>query len=193
MSQLDKYNLIDFSYHVKLVLRQVHPDLSIRKDASLNMSLLLNFILRKIIKRINFREIDKYKKLKNQQDDIFSFVPGLLKDFCIREGNKAVEKYKTTYSSEYDDEKLDLSYRCGLKFRVDKIKTVYDYNIKLIIYITAVLEYLCAEIMEIAGNFTRNRRRVYVTKKFLKETIYEDPELGELKNKFSGKLKELFD
>ena len=47
-------------------------------------------------------------------------------------------------------------------------------------YLTAVLEYLCAEILELAGNAARDRKKVRITPRHIKLAISNDDELNNL-------------
>jgi len=48
------------------------------------------------------------------------------------------------------------------------------------VYLAGVLEYLCAEFMELAGNWTRNDRKAIMCSRHLKQAIAGDHELVEL-------------
>jgi hypothetical protein len=82
---------------------------------------------------------------------------------------------------------------CGLVMSVNAIKKVlvselkelnitYPISNEIAIQLTAVIEYLVAEILELAGNVTRDKRRTRITDEFVVIAIQNDDELNEVYN-----------
>ena len=105
-------------------------------------------------------------------------LPGEIKVHAINEGNKALAKLET-YVSRTDVPKTDVSpdtldqYTCtsrsqaaSLVFDIDQIGVLMCEHSSRVVteraatYLTAVLEYLMAEVLELAGNQTKEVRSV---------------------------------
>ena len=83
--------------------------------------------------------------------------------------------------------RLSRSARAGVMFPVSRIhrylKSVFlKYRIRQgsPVYISAVLEYLCAEILELAGNAARDNKRKVITPRHILLAIANDDELNKL-------------
>ena len=95
---------------------------------------------------------------------------------------------KSAWARTYIREKtVTRSNRAGLKFPVGRVhrhlkKAVIQTRISAgaPVYLTAVLEYLAAEVLELAGNATRDNKRHRITPRFVYLAIRQDNELHEL-------------
>ena len=79
------------------------------------------------------------------------------------------------------------SARAGLQFPVGRVAR-YMRNMKIAdrigagapVYMAAVLEYLCAEILELAGNAARDNKRARIIPRHLQLAVRNDEELNKL-------------
>lgn len=83
--------------------------------------------------------------------------------------------------------RISRSTRAGIVFPVTRVhrylkKTVLKYRIQVgaPVYLSAVLEYLCAEILELAGNAARDNKKRIVTPRHILLAIANDDELSKL-------------
>ena len=83
--------------------------------------------------------------------------------------------------------RLGRSTRAGIVFPVTRIhrylrKTLLKYRLQVgaPVYLSAVLEYLCAEILELAGNAARDNKKRIVTPRHILLAVANDDELSKL-------------
>ncbi|XP_048835721.1 histone H2A, sperm-like [Brienomyrus brachyistius] len=93
-------------------------------------------------------------------------------------GKKAVAKAKSSMSR---------STRAGLQFPVGRVARLLrkgNYAARIgtgaAIYLTAILEYLCAEVLELAGNAARDNKKLRVTPRHIQLAVRNDEELNTL-------------
>merc|ERR1711998_618304 len=92
-------------------------------------------------------------------------------------GKKAIQKKKVKSRSS----------RAGLQFPVGRVhrllkKGNYAQRVGAgaSVYCTAVLEYLCAEVLELAGNAARDNKKARIIPRHLQLAIRNDEELNKL-------------
>lgn len=79
------------------------------------------------------------------------------------------------------------SSRAGLQFPVGRIARLLrkgNYASRIgsgaSVYLTAVIEYLCAEVLELAGNASRDNKKVRITPRHIQLAVRNDEELNTL-------------
>jgi hypothetical protein len=144
--------ITDQTKNIKDVLEQVHPDLKIKAEASKEINTIITKAARMILAN--------YDIFKSLDDVIYTTISGELGKHAKSEAIRADTRYQTTGKT-------------GLIF---DIFTQSETSIKL----TAVMEYLAAELLELSGNITRDRHAVIVTHKDLQQAIAADNELRAL-------------
>lgn len=147
-------------YNIVNVLKQVHPDCAISADAKK----ILNTFLDKLMFIIYSKGINTLEKLYEFIND---FMIGQLKRYTVSACKTEVTRYKTTG-------------RTWLKFK----HTDDEFNIACM----ALLEYLSAEILEIAGTHATNMLRSTIKNTDL---FNPDQELFDLAIKVSKTVNEI--
>jgi histone H2A len=183
-----RINKSGFITYVVRVLKQVHPDARITKKAGIQMSEFMILVAKFMAKHSREAILGKERVTitsREIQNATRSFLPGELAKHAVSEGTKAVTKYND-YLGEKDDRQavkkmafgkikgakgkksVQKHHRAGLTFSSARCrKYLKDSKIRVgegaPIYLAAVLEYLCAEILELAGNVSRDNKAVTVT------------------------------
>ncbi|XP_023670648.1 H2A histone family member 1a like [Paramormyrops kingsleyae] len=93
-------------------------------------------------------------------------------------GKKAVAKAKSS---------MTRSARAGLQFPVGRVARLLrkgNYAARIgtgaAVYLTAILEYLCAEVLELAGNASRDNKKLRITPRHIQLAVRNDEELNAL-------------
>lgn len=195
--QRNKPNLRVYIYRV---LKQVHPDTGISCMAMNVVKDLVWDMFRRILKEaINITEIFNKKTLSSRevQTAVRLELPGELAKHAVSEGTKAVTKFccfdnggggggSGGARGKSFRRKVTTSCRAGLQFPVGSMRAVMKRLFKFRIgrgapvYMTAVMEYLTAEVLELAGNAARDNRKRRITPRHLMLAIQNDQELGNM-------------
>jgi len=169
----DIQNLIDFTPMILAVLDQVHPHdvLKIKPDASDKVNKLLNNVTNNIMKTLNTKDEISPQVL---QHIIISIIPGELYRHAASQGSKFVNNFIAATAFGTSSEK-----NYGLIFDqtiFNNMMTIKDDQTS--IYFAAAIEYLCAEILETAGNITLDKEKKTIKVKHVQDAIDGDEELS---------------
>ena len=182
-----------FDTYIQKVLKQVHPDTGIKGEAMVEMDNFVKAVLHEIMRVVNMLTVANNKKTitsREVQTAYQAVVPGELAKSGVSEGVKAVTKYNSSISGGRSSSRgpVSSSGRAGLQFPVTRIKTKWMKPLASVdrvgdtaaVYMAAVLEYLTAEIMELAGNAARDHGKVRITDRHIALAIQNDEELYEM-------------
>jgi len=157
----DKYS---FVHLIQRVLKQVHPETQITKDAKKNINNKIHAIIKNIVD-------GKYVKLEDIRKRTIDILKGELAKHALREGNKMIANPNYYHGQ-------NIYKRCIRKTMMYLSKQNVDE--KAVLFMAAVIEYLIAEIIELAGNNTRNHRRGRINTYDVSLAIIDDDELQQL-------------
>merc|ERR1711959_368272 len=179
-----------FSIYIYRVLKQVHPDTGISKRSMSIMNSFTNDIYDKVANEAS--KLVRYNKKhtlssREVQTAVRLLLPGELAKHAVSEGTKAVTKF----SSAMEDgpgsgPRMTQSVKAGLQFPVGRVRRILKERTKnrlgagAPIYLAAVLEYLSAEILELAGNASRDNKKVRIIPRHIQLAIRNDEELDKL-------------
>jgi len=185
-----------YSSHVYKVLKQVHPDTGLSVKSMKIMNDFVNDIFLRIVTeaenlaRINDKKIVTSREV---QTSVRLNLPGELAKHAVSEGTKAVTKFHSSGGyggggGRGGGGRNSKSARAGLTFPVGRIATHMKQHWKqpvgagAPVYLAAVLEYLVAEILELAGNAARDNRKIRIVPRHIMLAVRNDEELNKLLN-----------
>lgn len=172
-----------FSTYIYKVLKQVHPELG----ASSKGMLVLNGMCQSLIAKLMSVANELCQKNKKQtitaheiQTAVRMCLPGELAKHGVSEATKAVTKWNVA-TAKSNSAKAGLVFPVGRIFRQMKaLSTTKRISMTAAVYIAAVVEYIVAEILELAGNAARDNKKTRFNPRFVVLAIRNDEELDKL-------------
>lgn len=168
---------------IRDVLRQVHPDASIAKDSIAFTHRFLDILLQKIL------ENARYKGHSGKESAVKSMkqvLQGELAKHAVSEATKAITKlnhFETEFKDDVEKRKnTRKEKRAGLTIGTASVKKAIDayyssFSDEFVIALTATMEYMIAEIMELSGNVARDNKKRTISVYHILTAIRKDDEL----------------
>lgn len=191
----------NFDRYIKLVLSQVHPKLKISENVKSQINFFLNLLALKLIeeakilvsgdiyvgKGLNKNSKSIQRKTINAREiqlAVRNIIPDELAKHAISEGTKALTRKMSADGSSGNVSKK--SRMAGIVFPIARVENIIRDNYKgrigsgTAVYLTAVLEYISAEILELTGNATLDNKEKTLKSRYLMLAIKNDEELKKL-------------
>jgi histone H3/H4 len=189
--QIKKKRYDQFDTYIYKVLKQVHPDTGINGAAMDEMDQYVKTVIEMVSHAVNELLVNSGRKTvesRDIQNAIKIVLPGELAKYAVSEGTKAIIKYKTAKESKQTGgAPTSKTFMAGLQFSVPRVeKLMMKHSIAerksgtSSVTLAAVVEYLVAEILELAGNAARDSKRARITPRHIMMAIRNNKELDKL-------------
>lgn len=190
--------LISFDIYIKRIHKNMGRDLKMSQNALEQISSLLNVVGSRLVddasnlcivkpskqsksskihvKRLSAREIQSAVKL--------NFTEGLAKN-AVSEGTKAIVKHTSSHTVKTAKKKSSAD-KAGITFppsraeNMIRLRHTSSVGKEAPVYLAGVLDYLTAEIIELAGNACINMKRKTISPRCIQVAILNDEELASL-------------
>jgi len=177
-----------FDVYIKKILKQVHPDAGITKDALFQTNTILNLTANKIASEsLRLCRVDKKSTVsaKHVSQAVRLVLTSELAKHSISDIYKAITK-ASSVGKITTDRRL-----AGLTFSPTRVgRFMSDHSgrtgVNAKIAITAVIEYLSEELLELGGNVTKSDNKINMTERHLFLAIADDEELFKFINNILG-------
>ncbi len=180
---------IKFTTYIRRVLSRTSPGISITSNASNVMNDIINDIGQRVAQvavHATSELFNGHERMTVTSKDVHSAIlvvfPGELSLHAVDEGKKAVsiakaskDKNGTSIISK-DDNLILPPARCAKFFNIYRRRL----GASAPIYLAAALEYIIAEILELASNAARDDKRVGITPQHITLILSNDDELSKL-------------
>ena len=181
-----------YSSYIYKVLKQVHPDKGISSKSMSIMNSFINDAFERIA--VEAGKLVRYNKKgtlssREIQTAVRLVLPGELAKHAVSEGTKAVTKYTSNAGKggrgESKKKATSRSAKAGLQFPVGRVHRhlkLGKYSSRIgagaPVYLAAVLEYLAAEVLELAGNAARDNKKARIIPRHVTLAVRNDEELN---------------
>lgn len=171
------------------MLKQCHPGHTLSEESLKFVSILLEGILYELLRL--------YQVNPSLQDAVKRLLGEALSEHALSEGNRAVVNFKNNFfgldSNKIPKELKTRLFYSDLTFNTLIVEdTIVQFGYEnfsdyFLIFLTAILEYLIAEIFDSAGSISMDNGRSIISKDDIVKAILTDGELLKMTNKVFAK------
>ena len=183
--------ILSFGSYIQKVLKQVHPDTGLAGEALAALINMVKILLKRLVAGINeimTRSGGQTISSRTVSLAVRLILPKELAKHAVSEGVKACTKYASVYGdASTAKEGNSRSFTAGLQFPVTrtenlmmKYSTSDRKSATAAVFLTATLEYLMAEVLELSGNVAKQAHRHRISPRHIMLAVHSDEELAQL-------------
>eukprot|EP01083_Nonionella_stella_P277667 943964_1 len=175
-----------YNIYLYKVLKQVHPALGMSKQAMRIMDCFVRDMFERFVyEAVNVTNMNSKTTLDARaiQTAVQLQLPTELAKHAIAEGTKAVSRYHANLDDKKKTKRQTQSTRAGVQFPIGRIARYLkegEYCGRISggspVYLAAVLEYLAAELLELAGNVASDNKKHRIIPRHILLAIRTDEE-----------------
>lgn len=183
---------VKWNVYIQRVLKQVHPDAGFSSAALGEMNSISNIFAKALISAA-LKAMHSAKRQTLSGRDVQAAIrltfPGQLAGHAVSRAASAATEYAQA-SSGTQGSKVTAAEKAGIVFppsrigRMAKAMSSARLSPSAIVGITAAVDYLVGEILELAGNNARDRKAVQIKPRDILLAVSNDEELATLFRKF---------
>lgn len=172
------------------ILKSVHPETGINSRAAQTVNNLVHSLIHRLVKSSNSLLAHSGNKTLNVREvaaatRIILPARSMLMEDVSTFAERAVTKYNTAVPKEQGS--TSSADRAGLTMRPARVKRIVMTHLvtqrksnRAIVYIAAVVERVVGEILNLAGNYARDNKKVRINLRNVMQAIRGDEELSKL-------------
>ena len=188
--------IVNFDNYINRVLKDVHFNIQLSENARSQICSFLCTVGTKVAQEATFLANTKFGKSKEDsklrtltardiQNAVILVIPGELAKFGVSAGTKAVTRFVSSGRGTKQNP-VPATRRAGIIFPPSLAEKIIRNNhcgkvgSTASVYLAAVLEYLCAEVLELSGNAVRDMNSSRITARSIATAIELDAEINQL-------------
>lgn len=187
----DQYSFRPYIHHV---IGYAAPGKDITGSALNELNLIVHFIAEQLVNRASQLVLSRHEKTIRSPDiqaSVNLVFPEDLAKYAVNEGTKFTARYNASSADNIKNElgkrakPIRRSVKASLLFPVSRVENIMRIHMKNTllghlapIYLTAVLEYIVAEILELAGSIATDKKVKRINNSHLIQAIHNDYELN---------------
>ena len=188
-----------FDVYITRISRQVHPNMGMAGETLVELNRMSTFLIDELMKAVNV--LVRHTNMstitsRDVQNAVRLIFPGELGKRAVADGTKAITKFNSSIPTEKKSKgeksstkskAVSRSFRAGLQLSIARVENVMRSMTCIDrmgrgapVYMTAAIEYILSEILELSGNAARDNKKMRMKPRHILLAVRNDEELNKL-------------